>query len=101
MPGYRLAACAVALADEAGAPALSATRASRDAHESRRNEQVLPMKFQLQQRVAISVSGETGVVIGRAEYTSSENSYLVRYKSADGRAIEDWWKEDALEVAPQ
>jgi hypothetical protein len=52
--------------------------------------------FELDQQVKLSVSGEAGTVIGRAEYTNSRNSYLVRYKSADGRAVEVWWSEDAL-----
>jgi N-acetylmuramic acid 6-phosphate (MurNAc-6-P) etherase len=55
------------------------------------------MKFELKQTVTISASGETGDVIGRAEYAHAENSYLVRYKCADGRAVESWWTEGALE----
>lgn len=54
-------------------------------------------KFALNATVTIQVSGEQGAVIGRAEYTTYENSYLVRYKSADGRAVEAWWNEDALQ----
>ena len=46
--------------------------------------------------VKIFASGETGEVIGRSEYTYAENSYLVRYKSGDGRAVENWWTESAL-----
>lgn len=53
-------------------------------------------KFELGSNVTISVSGESGEVIGRAEYQISENSYYVRYKSADGRAVETWWNESAL-----
>jgi hypothetical protein len=55
--------------------------------------------FNLAQAVKISASGETGSIIGRAEYTSGENSYLLRYKAADGRAVENWWNESALEAA--
>lgn len=54
------------------------------------------MKFQLQQTVTITASGEQGEIIGRAEYTTSEPSYLIRYKCADGRAVESWWNESAL-----
>lgn len=54
------------------------------------------MKFELKQAVTISASGETGEVIGRAEYVHAEASYLVRYKCADGRAVESWWSESAL-----
>lgn len=57
------------------------------------------MKIELKQNVTIVASGEQGEVIGRAEYTIAEPSYLVRYKSADGRAVEAWWAEDALEVS--
>jgi len=53
-------------------------------------------KFELKQQVTIAVSGEQGTVIGRAEYEHSENTYWVRYKSADGRAVESWWSESAL-----
>lgn len=56
-------------------------------------------KFQLGQQVAITASGEQGTVVGRAEYTNSSNSYYVRYRSADGRAVEAWWTEDALQPA--
>ena len=54
------------------------------------------MKFELKQTVTISASGEVGEVIGRAEYTTSEPQYMLRYKSADGRAVEAWWAESAL-----
>lgn len=53
-------------------------------------------KFALGSAVTIIASGETGEVIGRAEYMTSESSYPVRYKSADGRAVESWWGESAL-----
>lgn len=54
-------------------------------------------KYPLGHKVLIAVSGESGDVIGRAEYTTSEVSYLVRYRAGDGRAVEAWWQEDALE----
>lgn len=55
------------------------------------------LKFDLNDTVSITVSGETGTVIGRAEYVTMQPGYLVRYRSADGRAVEAWWNEDALE----
>lgn len=55
-------------------------------------------RFTLGQDVVIAASGETGVIVGRAEYTNSSNSYFVRYKASDGRATEAWWTEDALTV---
>jgi len=53
-------------------------------------------KFDLSSEVKIQVSGEVGTVIGRAEYSGCENNYQVRYKCADGRAVESWWAESAL-----
>ena len=55
--------------------------------------------FHMNQAVKIAVSGEEGVVVGRAEYDTAENNYFVRYRSADGRAIEQWWSESALLAA--
>ncbi len=54
-------------------------------------------KFELGCNVVIAVSGESGAVIGRAEYDTGNLQYLVRYKCADGRAVEQWWDEVALE----
>jgi len=47
--------------------------------------------------VSITCSQEQGKVIGRAEYLNAEPSYLIRYRCADGRAVESWWTEQALE----
>lgn len=52
--------------------------------------------FSLSDQVVIGCSTESGVVIGRASYLENANSYLVRYKAADGRAVESWWNESAL-----
>lgn len=57
-----------------------------------------PFFFDLNQQVKISTSGEIGVIIGRAEYITQIPQYWVRYKCADGRAIECWWAQDALEA---
>lgn len=56
-------------------------------------------RFELHQMVVITASGETGEVIGRAEYASSGNDYRIRYRANDGRAVESWWNEDALAAA--
>lgn len=50
----------------------------------------------LNQDARIRVSGEVGRVVGRAQYPFAENSYLLRYRAADGRAVEAWWAESAL-----
>jgi hypothetical protein len=52
--------------------------------------------YQLEQRVKLNMSGETGVVVGRAEYVNQGNQYHVRYVASDGRQVEDWFAEDAL-----
>jgi hypothetical protein len=54
------------------------------------------MKFELKQTLTITASGERGEVIARAEYATAEPSYLLRYKCADGRAVEAWWTESSL-----
>jgi len=55
-------------------------------------------KFELNASVRITTSGELGIVIGRAEFAADETSYKVRYCAADGRAVEAWWGESALEI---
>lgn len=54
-------------------------------------------KFSLGADVQIAASGEAGKIIGRAEYLTGERSYFLRYKAADGRAVEAWWVESALQ----
>jgi hypothetical protein len=46
--------------------------------------------------VTLKLSGETGIVIGRAEYMDAEEGYLLRYKGADGRQVESWWTNSAI-----
>lgn len=53
--------------------------------------------YELGSPVAIKCSGETGQVIARAQYKNSQDQYLIRYKSADGRAVEEWWSADAIQ----
>lgn len=57
------------------------------------------MRYSLNEKVKITVSGEQGLVIGRAEYLHGETMYQVRYRCADGRAVEAWWAESAIESA--
>lgn len=56
-------------------------------------------KYELYQPVGLIKSDEVGTVEGRAEYTSSEPQYYVRYKAADGRQVEAWWTESAIRAA--
>lgn len=53
-------------------------------------------KFPLRRVVVIDESEERGTIIARAQYAHSENAYLIRYKAADGRAVEQWWGESSL-----
>lgn len=48
-------------------------------------------KFDLSQQVKVTISGEVGTVKGRAEFTTSENQYLLHMKAADGRAADIWF----------
>jgi hypothetical protein len=57
---------------------------------------VSKFEFDLEQFVSITTSGEVGYIVGRAQYSQGENSYLLRYKAADGRAVEAWWGESTL-----
>ena len=47
--------------------------------------------------IALALSGEKGVIIGRAEYALSEDSYLIRYVDATGRQQTEWFGESALD----
>lgn len=58
-----------------------------------------PFKFDLGEGVKIN-GNETGKVTGRAEYMHSEPSYYVLYVAGDGRSIQAWWGESALESLP-
>jgi hypothetical protein len=63
------------------------------------NEELVEVfTFELGQDVSLKLSEETGVVKGRAEYLNAENTYLVLYKSADGRQVEGWWSEGEIEA---
>jgi hypothetical protein len=54
-------------------------------------------KFELGSSATITVSGESGTVIGRAQYTDNENAYYLFYQAGDGRATKQWWKETELQ----
>ena len=53
-------------------------------------------KYELNQLVESRVSNEQGHIKARAEYATAENSYLVHYKAADGRAVSAWFDESDL-----
>ena len=52
--------------------------------------------FDLGDDVKLSLSGESGIVIGRADFAESDSQYYVRYLSANGRQVEDWWNANAV-----
>lgn len=53
-------------------------------------------KFELGQKVKITISGEVGEIKGRAQYTESSNQYFILYKAVDDRAVESWFSEGDL-----
>lgn len=55
-------------------------------------------EFELGDKVTLTLSTESGIVIGRAEYLESDNQYYVRYLAGDGRQTESWWAEKAIEA---
>lgn len=54
------------------------------------------MKFGLNDEVKITMTGETGTVRGRAEWSTGNKSYFVAYKSASGDFREVWLDEDLV-----
>ena len=55
--------------------------------------------YNLKDEMKITVSGETGTIVGRAEYTHLRDSYWIRYKAADGRAANGWFTFDEIELS--
>lgn len=53
-------------------------------------------KFNLNQKVAISISGEQGLVRARSDSANGYNQYQIAYCNAQGAATEAWWAEDQL-----
>lgn len=57
-------------------------------------------KYELSTPVEILISGEAGHVKARAEYVTNANAYLVHYKAADGRAVDNWFDESEIQAVP-
>ena len=54
-------------------------------------------KYNLGDQIELVKSNESGTIIGVAFYEhNQEVQYLVRYKSGDGRLVEEWWGESAI-----
>ncbi|WP_087686782.1 hypothetical protein [Pandoraea sp. PE-S2R-1] len=54
------------------------------------------LAFKLGDAVALTMSKEAGVVIGRAEYEAAADQFYVRYVAADGRQVRDWFGAEDL-----
>lgn len=57
----------------------------------------MTFKFDLGQRATITESQEQGEIIARAEFAYGESQYLLRHKAGDGRCVDCWWGESALQ----
>lgn len=54
------------------------------------------LRFKLGDRVTLKESNEEGEVIGRAEYSTGEPCFHLRYCAADGRQVESWWSDSSI-----
>jgi hypothetical protein len=54
------------------------------------------LNHDLGDEVMIETSNTPAQVIGRAEYLTSEPSYLLRYTDGTGSPVENWWTQSAL-----
>ena len=58
------------------------------------------MKFNIGSFVIVSLTGQKGIVIGRAEYDNVfPNSYWVQYVSGEGNLAKSWFDEQDLTEA--
>jgi hypothetical protein len=55
-------------------------------------------KYKIGDAVQLKGSSEHGEIIGRANFEHQDNTYLVRYRAGDGRLVETWWTDEALET---
>lgn len=55
--------------------------------------------FQIGNKVELIVSGETGVVIGKATYLEGGTQHQVHYKDANGCAKTEWFYSGQLRHA--
>ncbi len=57
----------------------------------------MAFKYKLKAKVKMASSDEEGVIVGRADYHSSEDQYFVRYMNANGNQTKCWWDESDIE----
>lgn len=65
----------------------------------KRNRAETSFTYDLQTKVVIEESGESGTVVGQAHFLDGGDQFMVRYKAGDERAVEVWWAESALALA--
>lgn len=53
-------------------------------------------KFELGASVKVGNYSGSAVIIGRAEYLSRPNLYLIKYEKSDGLPAEEWFEEGDL-----
>ena len=53
-------------------------------------------KFNLGDQVELNISGEKGVIIGRADYAYSGQQYFVSYADGNGCAQDKWFYAEQL-----
>jgi len=75
----------------------SITNASIESNNFAKNPLAALFKYALGADVKLRLSGERGVIKGRADFsTGAENSYFVVYKDATGRQVQSWCDESDL-----
>jgi hypothetical protein len=72
-----------------------------DLIQSRRTMSASPKEWSVGSLTAMRAPIEAGDVIGRVEYISDENRYLVRYRGGDGKQVEEFIPESALRLDPR
>jgi hypothetical protein len=63
-----------------------------------RKTEMESFKYELGAIVGMVETAESGTITGRAQFSNGENSYLVRYRAANGCQTEAWWGESAIEA---
>lgn len=53
--------------------------------------------FKLEESVMLTMTGETGFVVGRKESLFDQDQYEILYVNASGALTRQWWPEGALE----
>lgn len=54
-------------------------------------------EFEMEESVMLTMTGETGFVVGRKESLYDQDQYEILYVAACGSLTRQWWPEGALE----